>query len=250
MLDIKNISVTFHRGTMDERKALNHVSLHLDKGDFISVLGTNGAGKSTLLKAICQEVNVDEGQMFLDGINLLKLDPCKGAQMIGHLFQDPMMGTASHMSIAENLSLAYRAHKHLFSYGISKKERALFYEKLKSLDLGLEERMDSEVSILSGGQRQALTLLMATMDSPKLLLLDEHTAALDPHTANKIMKLSEDIIHRHQITAIMITHNIKQALSYGNKTMIMKEGSIVRILEEEERKTLSNEEIMAMYLNE
>lgn len=248
MLDLNDVSVTFHAGTINERKALDHVSLHLDRGEFVCVLGTNGAGKSTLLNAVSGTLSADSGTITLDGMDLTRQPEHKRARYIGRLFQDPMKGTAPDMSIVENLGLAYSRGKRMtLSRAIQKKDRQLFHDRLSQLGLGLEDRMNQPVGLLSGGQRQALTLLMATIVTPKLLLLDEHTAALDPNTAAQVMKLTDQIIHENQITTLMITHNLRQALEYGTKTLIMNEGKIVRVLEGEEKKQTSVEELLQMY---
>lgn len=248
MLDLNDVSVTFHAGTVNERKALDHVSLHLDRGEFVCVLGTNGAGKSTLLNAVSGTLSADGGTITLDGMDLTRQPEHKRARYIGRLFQDPMKGTAPDMSIVENLGLAYSRGKRMtLSRAIQKKDRQLFHDRLSQLGLGLEDRMNQPVGLLSGGQRQALTLLMATIVTPKLLLLDEHTAALDPNTAAQVMKLTDQIIHENQITTLMITHNLRQALEYGTKTLIMNEGKIVRVLEGEEKKQTSVEELLQMY---
>ena len=248
MLDLNDVSVTFHAGTVNERKALDHVSLHLDRGEFVCVLGTNGAGKSTLLNAVSGTLSADSGTITLDGMDLTRQPEHKRARYIGRLFQDPMKGTAPDMSIVENLGLAYSRGKRMtLSRAIQKKDRQLFHDRLSQLGLGLEDRMNQPVGLLSGGQRQALTLLMATIVTPKLLLLDEHTAALDPNTAEQVMKLTDQIIHENQITTLMITHNLRQALEYGTKTLIMNEGKIVRVLEGEEKKQTSVEELLQMY---
>lgn len=248
MLDLNDVSVTFHAGTVNERKALDHVSLHLDRGEFVCVLGTNGAGKSTLLNAVSGTLSADSGTITLDGMDLTRQPEHKRARYIGRLFQDPMKGTAPDMSIVENLGLAYSRGKRMtLSRAIQKKDRQLFHDRLSQLGLGLEDRMNQPVGLLSGGQRQALTLLMATIVTPKLLLLDEHTAALDPNTAAQVMKLTNQIIHENQITTLMITHNLRQALEYGTKTLIMNEGKIVRVLEGEEKKQTSVEELLQMY---
>lgn len=248
MLDLNDVSVTFHAGTVNERKALDHVSLHLDRGEFVCVLGTNGAGKSTLLNAVSGTLSADSGTITLDGMDLTRQPEHKRSRYIGRLFQDPMKGTAPDMSIVENLGLAYSRGKRMtLSRAIQKKDRQLFHDRLSQLGLGLEDRMNQPVGLLSGGQRQALTLLMATIVTPKLLLLDEHTAALDPNTAAQVMKLTDQIIHENQITTLMITHNLRQALEYGTKTLIMNEGKIVRVLEGEEKKQTSVEELLQMY---
>lgn len=248
MLDLQDICVRFHGGTSDEHIALDHVSLHVEAGDFISVLGTNGAGKSTLLNAISGTIHVDHGTILLDGENISDLPEYKRARRIGRLFQDPLKGTAPHMTIEENLGLAYsRGKRPTLSRAIKKSDRAFFVEALKVLNLGLEDRLTTRVGLLSGGQRQALTLLMATIVTPKLLLLDEHTAALDPKTAHAVMQVSEKIIHEHHITTMMITHNMKQALEYGNKTIILNEGKIVKTLVGDVRRTTTVEDLLEMY---
>ena len=248
MLDLKDVSITFHPGTVNERKALNHVSLHLDPGDFVCVLGSNGAGKSTLLNAVSGTLPIDEGSIILDGMDLSKKAEHIRSRYIGRLFQDPMKGTAPDMSIMENLGLAYSRGKRMsLSKAIRKKDHQYFFERLKALNLGLEERMTQPVGLLSGGQRQALTLLMSTIVTPKLLLLDEHTAALDPKTAAAVMDLTQRIIEEHSITTLMITHNLRQALEYGNKTIIMNEGRIVAMLEGEQKRNMSVQQLLELY---
>ena len=248
MLDLKYVSITFHPGTVNERKALDHVSLHLDPGDFVCVLGSNGAGKSTLLNAVSGTLPIDEGSIILDGMDLSKKAEHIRSRYIGRLFQDPMKGTAPDMSIMENLGLAYSRGKRMsLSKAIRKKDHQYFFERLKALNLGLEERMTQPVGLLSGGQRQALTLLMSTIVTPKLLLLDEHTAALDPKTAAAVMDLTQRIIEEHSITTLMITHNLRQALEYGNKTIIMNEGRIVAMLEGEQKRNMSVQQLLELY---
>lgn len=248
MLDLYDICVTFHAGTIDERVALDHVSFHVDDGDFISILGTNGAGKSTLLNVISGTVNMDGGKIILDGNDITNLPEYKRAKEVGRLFQDPLKGTAPNMTIEENLGLAYsRGKRTTLSRAIKKGDRAFFIEQLKALNLGLEERLSTRVGLLSGGQRQALTLLMSTIVTPKLLLLDEHTAALDPKTAQSVMDITEKIVSEHHITTLMITHNMKQALEYGNKTIILNEGKIVKVLEGEERQKTTMDDLLNMY---
>lgn len=248
MLDLKDVSITFHPGTVNERKALDHVSLHLDPGDFVCVLGSNGAGKSTLLNAVSGTLPIDEGSIILDGMDLSKKAEHIRSRYIGRLFQDPMKGTAPDMSIMENLGLAYSRGKRMsLSKAIRKKDHQYFFERLKALNLGLEERMTQPVGLLSGGQRQALTLLMSTIVTPKLLLLDEHTAALDPKTAAAVMDLTQRIIEKHSITTLMITHNLRQALEYGNKTIIMNEGRIVAMLEGEQKRNMSVQQLLELY---
>ena len=248
MLDLKDVSITFHPGTVNEREALDHVSLHLDPGDFVCVLGSNGAGKSTLLNAVSGTLPIDEGSIILNGMDLSKKAEHIRSRYIGRLFQDPMKGTAPDMSIMENLGLAYSRGKRMsLSKAIRKKDHQYFFERLKALNLGLEERMTQPVGLLSGGQRQALTLLMSTIVTPKLLLLDEHTAALDPKTAAAVMDLTQRIIEEHSITTLMITHNLRQALEYGNKTIIMNEGRIVAMLEGEQKRNMSVQQLLELY---
>lgn len=248
MLDLKDICVTFHAGTVNERVALDHLCFHVDEGDFISVLGTNGAGKSTLLNVISGTIASDSGSITLDGKDITFFPEYKRAREIGRLFQDPLKGTAPNMTIEENLGLAYsRGKRTTLSRAIKKGDRSFFVEKLAELGLGLEERITTNVGLLSGGQRQALTLLMSTIVTPKLLLLDEHTAALDPKTAAQVMDITEKIVKEHKITTLMITHNMKQALEYGNKTIILNEGKIVKVLEGEERARTSVDDLLSMY---
>lgn len=248
MLDLKDICVTFYPNTVNERVALDHVSFHVDDGDFITILGSNGAGKSTLLNVISGSIATDAGKIVLDGKEIQKLPEYKRAKEIGRLFQDPMKGTAPSMSIEENLGLAYsRGKRTTLSKAIKKEDKEIFIEKLKTLGLGLENRLDNQVGTLSGGQRQALTLLMATIVTPKLLLLDEHTAALDPKAADQMMKITDAIIKKNHITTLMITHNLKQALDYGNKTIIMNEGKIIKVLEGKERESMTFDKLLTMY---
>lgn len=254
MLTIKNLSITFNKDTVNEKKALNQLDLHLEEGDFVTIIGSNGAGKSTLLNCISGTYQSDEGSITLDNSNIHNLKEHKRAQYIGRLFQDPLKGTAPNMSIEENLELAYRRgnlqqsfYTRFLKVKISKKEKELFKEKLKLLDLGLEDRMKSKVGLLSGGQRQALTLLMATIIPPTLLLLDEHTAALDPKTATKVMDITNKIIKENNTTTFMITHNIKHALAYGNRMIVMSEGKIILDIDEEEKKKMSVEDVMKLY---
>ena len=249
MLKIKNISKTFNPGTVNEKKALTDLSLQLEKGDFVTILGSNGAGKSTLFNAIAGTFVVDSGTIQLDGVNITNLPDFKRSKVIGRMFQDPLKGTAPNMTIEENLALAYMRASHgtsPFSM-ISKADRADFRERLAQLELGLEDRMDHPVGLLSGGQRQALTLLMATLVTPKLLLLDEHTAALDPATAEKVLALTKKIVAENQITCLMITHNIPSALSLGNRTIMMNNGSIVMELSGEERANMTTEKLLKAF---
>lgn len=248
MLDLKDICVTFYPNTANERVALDHVSFHVEDGDFITILGSNGAGKSTLLNVISGSIATDAGKIVLDGKEIQKLPEYKRAKEIGRLFQDPMKGTAPSMSIEENLGLAYsRGKRTTLSKAIKKEDKEIFIEKLKNLGLGLENRFGNQVGTLSGGQRQALTLLMATIVTPKLLLLDEHTAALDPKAADQMMKITDAIIKKNHITTLMITHNLKQALDYGNKTIIMNEGKIIKVLEGKERESMTFDKLLTMY---
>ena len=249
MLKISNISKTFNPGTINEKKALTNLSLHLAKGDFVTILGSNGAGKSTLFNAIAGTFPVDRGTITLDGKNITSLPDYKRSKFIGRMFQDPLKGTAPTMTIEENLALAYmRASSGTNPFSvISKADRAEFRQRLSQLGLGLEDRMGSPVGLLSGGQRQALTLLMATMVTPKLLLLDEHTAALDPATADKVLTLTRQIVADHGITCLMITHNIPSALSLGNRTIMMKDGSIVLELGGAQREGLTPEELLRLF---
>ncbi len=248
MLDLKDICVTFHSNTVNERVALDHVSIHVEDGDFITILGSNGAGKSTLLNVISGSIATDTGKIVLDGKEIQKLPEYKRANEIGRLFQDPMKGTAPSMTIEENLGLAYsRGKRTTLSKAIKKADKEIFIKKLKTLGLDLENRLDNQVETLSGGQRQALTLLMSTIVTPKLLLLDEHTAALDPKAADQMMQITDALIKKNHITTLMITHNLKQALDYGNKTIIMNEGKIIKVLEGKERETMAIDKLLTMY---
>ena len=249
MLKISNISKTFYPGTVNEKQALKDLSLHLEKGDFVTILGSNGAGKSTLFNAIAGTFPVDSGTIRLDGSNITSQPDYKRSKYIGRMFQDPLKGTAPNMTIEENLALAYmRASSHTSPFSmISKADRADFREKLAMLELGLEDRMNHPVGLLSGGQRQALTLLMATLVTPKLLLLDEHTAALDPATAEKVLELTRKIVAENEITCLMITHNIPSALALGNRTIMMHNGSIVLELAGEERANMTTEKLLKAF---
>lgn len=248
MLEIKNICKTFNKGTVNEKVALNGVSLTLNDGDFVTVIGGNGAGKSTMLNAVAGVWPIDSGSILLDGVNVAGLPEHKRAKYLGRVFQDPMNGTAATMEIQENLAIAVRRGKRRsLRPGITKKEKAQFKELLKELDLGLEDRMTSKVGLLSGGQRQALTLLMATIQKPKLLLLDEHTAALDPKTAAKVLQLSDKIIAENQLTAMMVTHNMNDAITHGNRLIMMNEGQIVLDIGGEEKKNLTVEDLLQKF---
>lgn len=246
MLKIENVIKIFNPGTVNEKTALNHLNLAVEDGDFITLLGSNGAGKSTLFNAIAGNFRIDEGRIELDGRNITFDPDYKRAQSIGRLFQDPLKGTAPSMTIEENLTLAYlRAsnNKADFSH-ITKKDREMFADELKKLDMGLENRMKTEVGTLSGGQRQALTLLMATIVPPKLLLLDEHTAALDPVAAEKIMNLTKRIVEENQTTCLMITHNLNHALQMGNRTLIMSDGKIICDLSKKDKEGMDMETLI------
>ena len=248
MLQIVDIKKTFNAGTINEKKALQGVNLHLKPGDFVTVIGGNGAGKSTLLNCVSGAYMVDEGGIYIDGVNVTALSEHRRAKYIGRVFQDPMMGTAATMQIEENLALAARRGKiRTLVPGITRKERAEYKEMLKILDLGLEDRMTAKVGLLSGGQRQALTLLMATMRKPKLLLLDEHTAALDPKTAAKVLEVTEKIVSRDNLTTLMITHNMRDAIAYGNRLIMMYDGKIVVDVSGEEKKNLTVEQLLALF---
>ena len=248
MLEIKNISKTFNAGTINEKKALRDVSLTLNDGDFVTVIGGNGAGKSTLLNAICGTWQVDCGKIIIDGKDVTSTPEHKRAKYLGRVFQDPMMGTAADMEIQENLALAKRRGKlRGLGWGISKKEREEYKQLLSSLGLGLEERMTSKVGLLSGGQRQAVTLLMSAMAEPKLLLLDEHTAALDPKTAEKVLEITEDIVNKNRLTTLMITHNMRDAIKHGNRLIMMNEGKIIVDICGDAKKNLTVEDLLELF---
>lgn len=248
MLELIDIHKTFNLGTINEKKALNGVDLHLEEGDFVTVIGGNGAGKSTVLNAIAGVWPIDNGSILIDGVNVTGLPEHKRASMLGRVFQDPMTGTTATMEIQENLALAARRGKRRgLSWGITKKERKDYHELLATLDLGLEDRMTSKVGLLSGGQRQALTLLMATLKKPKLLLLDEHTAALDPKTAAKVLALSDQIIEEHHLTAMMVTHNMRDAIVHGNRLIMMNEGKVILDIKGEEKKRLTVEDLLKKF---
>lgn len=245
MLEIHNIYKTFNPGTVNEKLALNGLSLTLDDGDFVTVIGGNGAGKSTLLNAIAGSWFVDEGTILIDGVDVTKLPEHKRARYLGRVFQDPMTGTAATMGIEENLALAKRRGKpRTLRAGIKKSEREEYRELLQILDLGLEHRLTSKVGLLSGGQRQALTLLMATLQKPKLLLLDEHTAALDPKTAAKVLETTETMVKRDNLTTVMITHNMKDAIMHGNRLIMLNNGKIILDIRGEEKKNLTVEDLL------
>ena len=248
MLKIENVRKVFNGGTVNEKVALNGLNLELKPGDFVTVIGGNGAGKSTMLNAVAGVYEVDEGSIFIDGVDVTKLPEYKRAKFIGRVFQDPMMGTAATMQIEENLALAApRGKARTLRSGITRQEREQYKEQLKILDLGLEERMTSKVGLLSGGQRQALTLLMATLQEPKLLLLDEHTAALDPKTAAKVLEATQKIVDRSNLTTLMITHNMRDAIAYGNRLVMMYDGHVVVDVSGEEKKNLTVEQLLNLF---
>lgn len=248
MLDINHISKTFNPGTINEKKALQSLDLHLNEGDFVTVIGGNGAGKSTMLNAVAGVWPVDEGSILIDGTDVTGLPEFRRAPYIGRVFQDPMMGTAPNMQIEENLALAYRrGKKRGLRWGVTKNEREFYHERLKILGLGLEDRMTVKAGLLSGGQRQALTLLMAALQKPKLLLLDEHTAALDPATAAKVLELSDRIVRENGLTALMITHNMKDAIRHGNRIIMMNEGRIILDISGEEKKKLTKADLLQKF---
>ena len=248
MLEIIGISKTFNPGTVNEKTALNNLSLTLEDGDFVTVIGGNGAGKSTLLNAIAGTWFVDSGKIMIDGQDVTRVPEHKRAAYLGRVFQDPMMGTAATMGIDENLALAARrGQRRTLRVGISKTERESYKELLKILDLGLEERLTSKVGLLSGGQRQAVTLLMASLKKPKLLLLDEHTAALDPKTAAKVLDTTEKIVRRDNLTTLMITHNMRDAIAHGNRLIMMNNGKVVLDIRGEEKKKLTVDDLMEKF---
>ncbi|MDE5604871.1 MAG: ABC transporter ATP-binding protein [Eubacterium sp.] len=248
MLEIKNVYKTFNPGTVNEKRALNGIDLTLNEGDFVTVIGGNGAGKSTMLNMIAGVYPVDSGTITIDGQDVTKLPEFKRAKFLGRVFQDPMNGTAADMQILENLALASRRGKfRTLAPGVSKKEKAGYIELLKSLDLGLETRLTSKVGLLSGGQRQAITLLMATLKKPKLLLLDEHTAALDPKTAHKVLELTTKIVERDNLTTVMITHNMKDAIAIGNRLIMMNDGKIIYDVSGEEKKKLTTADLLEKF---
>lgn len=248
MLELKNIHKTFNPGTINEKVALNGLNLSLDDGDFVTVIGGNGAGKSTMLNAVAGTWFVDEGKITIDDIDVTKLPEHKRAKYLGRVFQDPMTGTTATMQIDENLALAARrGQKRGLRWGITKAEKEQFHELLKELDLGLEDRMTSKVGLLSGGQRQAVTLLMASLQKPKVLLLDEHTAALDPKTAAKVLALTDKIITENHLTAMMVTHNMRDAIAHGNRLIMMNNGKVILNIAGEEKKKLTVEDLLQKF---
>ena len=247
MLELKNVSVIFNEGTVNEKVALSDINLKLNTGDFVTIIGSNGAGKSTLFQAISGAVETKSGSILLNDRDITFEPEYKRSRVIGRLFQDPLKGTAPNMTIEENLHLSNQRGKHFSLSLMSHRYRDTFKKALKELDLGLEDRLETKVGLLSGGQRQALTLLMATLVTPELLLLDEHTAALDPKTAEKVLELSKKIVNENNITTLMITHNMEDALKYGNKTMIMKDGKIIALIEGEKREKMTVDELIHLY---
>ena len=248
MLNIIDVHKTFNKGTVNEKKALDGIDLHLNPGDFVTVIGGNGAGKSTMLNMIAGVYPIDQGTILLDGKDISDLPEHKRAYMLGRVFQDPMMGTAAGMEIQENMAMAHRRGKNRgLRWGITKSEKKLYKEKLAMLDLGLEDRLTSKVGLLSGGQRQALTLLMATLNKPSLLLLDEHTAALDPQTARKVLDLTNEMVTEQNLTALMVTHNMKHAIQYGNRLIMMDAGRVVVDIRGEEKKNLTVSDLLEKF---
>ena len=248
MLEIKNVRKTFNKNTINEKKALNGINLHLDEGDFVTVIGGNGAGKSTMLNMIAGVYPIDSGKIEIDGVNISREPEYKRARYIGRVFQDPMMGTAAGMEIQENMALAFRrGQRRGLGWGIKANEKDFYHDTLMKLGLGLQTRMTNKVGLLSGGQRQALTLLMATLQKPKLLLLDEHTAALDPKTAKKVLEITQEIVEEQNLTTLMITHNMKDAISIGNRLVMMHEGRIIYDVSGDEKKKLEVDDLLKKF---
>ncbi len=248
MLELHQVCKTFNPGTVNEKAALNHLSLTLEEGDFVTVIGGNGAGKSTMLNAISGVWPVDAGTVRIDGVDVTELSEHRRAVYLGRVFQDPMVGTAGNMTIEENLALAARrGEKRTLRWGIKKSEREQFKELLRPLGLGLEDRLTAKVGLLSGGQRQALTLLMASLKKPKVLLLDEHTAALDPKTAAKVLELSDQIVEEHKLTTLMVTHNMKDAIAHGNRLIMLDAGRVILDIRGEDKKKLTVPELLARF---
>ena len=248
MLELKNLYKTFNAGTVNEKRAIDGLDLTLEDGDFVTIIGGNGAGKSTTLNLIAGVFPADQGSIILDGVDITRLPEHKRAKYLGRVFQDPMMGTAATMGIEENLALANRrGQRRTLRPGITAQEREKFRKQLAALGLGLEDRMTSKVGLLSGGQRQALTLLMATLKKPRLLLLDEHTAALDPKTADKVLQITEEIVARDKLTTLMVTHNMKHAIQYGNRLIMMDAGTVVVDIRGEEKKNLTVRDLLEKF---
>ena len=248
MLELHQVCKTFNPGTVNEKAALNHLSLTLEEGDFVTVIGGNGAGKSTMLNAISGVWPVDKGTIRIDGVDVTELSEHRRAVYLGRVFQDPMVGTAGNMTIEENLALAARrGEKRTLRWGIKKSEREQFKELLRPLGLGLEDRLTAKVGLLSGGQRQALTLLMASLKKPKVLLLDEHTAALDPKTAAKVLELSDQIVEEHKLTTLMVTHNMRDAIAHGNRLIMLDAGRVILDIRGEDKKKLTVPELLARF---
>ena len=248
MLELKNLYKTFNAGTVNEKRAIDGLDLTLEDGDFVTIIGGNGAGKSTTLNLIAGVFPADQGSIILDGVDITRLPEHKRAKYLGRVFQDPMMGTAATMGIEENLALANRrGQRRTLRPGITAQEREKFRKQLAALGLGLEDRMTSKVGLLSGGQRQALTLLMATLKKPRLLLLDEHTAALDPKTADKVLQITEEIVARDKLTTLMVTHNMKHAIQYGNRLIMMDAGKVVVDIRGEEKKSLTVRDLLEKF---
>ena len=248
MLELKNLYKTFNAGTVNEKRAIDGLDLTLEDGDFVTIIGGNGAGKSTTLNLIAGVFPADQGSIILDGVDITRLPEHKRAKYLGRVFQDPMMGTAATMGIEENLALANRrGQRRTLRPGITAQEREKFRKQLAALGLGLEGRMTSKVGLLSGGQRQALTLLMATLKKPRLLLLDEHTAALDPKTADKVLQITEEIVARDKLTTLMVTHNMKHAIQYGNRLIMMDAGKVVVDIRGEEKKNLTVRDLLEKF---
>jgi len=248
VLYVKKVTKIFNTRTINEKVALNNVSFTLNEGDFVTLIGGNGSGKSTLLNCVAGVYQIDQGSIIIDGIDTTKLCEHKRAALLGRVFQDPLLGTASNMGIEENLALAFRrGQRRGLSWGIKNKEREYYRKLLSTLELGLENRLSNKVGLLSGGQRQAIALLMATLKKPKLLLLDEHTSALDPKTAQKVLELSEKIIKEEKLTTLMVTHNMREAIKHGNRLMMMYEGKIILDIKGEEKKKLTAEDLLIRF---
>lgn len=248
MLAIQGVRKSFHLGTVNEKIALSNLNLQLKKGDYVTVIGGNGSGKSTLLNCIAGVYGVEQGEIVVDDQNVTKCSEHRRAKFLGRVFQDPMVGTSAQMSIEENLAIALRrGQRRRLTWGISAAERSLFKKALGMLDLGLDERLKTKAGLLSGGQRQALTLLMATLRKPKVLLLDEHTAALDPKTASKVLEITDRMIHEHELTTLMITHNMQDAITYGNRLIMMHDGSIILDIKGEAKQKLTVEHLVSHF---